>query len=220
MTVSIDVTRHMLQERQMQDVLRELTHRSKNLLAVVQAMARQSSADATDVKTFVDAFDVRLLALSRAHELLIDTAWRGVPLRAILEREFAPMGPRFPSIVVDGPDLQLSPEAAQSFALAISELAGDLRRASAPDDMSIKISWRISDGVIHFDWRRYGGASALRFDGFGLNLLNRVLPRQISGAAHLAHTPDSCAYSLQGQAALLAPIGRHALPGAPALERA
>ena len=219
MTVSIDVTRHMLHERQMQDVLRELTHRSKNLLAVVQAMARQSSADATDIKAFVDGFDVRLLALSRAHELLIDKAWRGVPLHSILEREFAPLRPRFPSIDIDGPDLQLSPEAAQSFALAISELSGDLRRASDPDGVHVTISWRISDGVIHFDWRRNGGTSALRFDGFGLNLLNRVLPRQIGGAAHLAHTPDSCAYSLQGQAALLAPIGRHVLPGAPAPER-
>ena len=219
MTVSIDVTRHMLHERQMREVLRELTHRSKNLLAVVQAMARRSSTGATDVGVFVEAFDLRLQALSRAHELLVDTGWRGVPLRAILEREFAPLRARFPDITIEGPDIQLSPEAAQNFALAINELAGDLRHAASTQQMRVDVSWRTEDGKLLFEWRRNGGDSTPVFDGFGLNLLNRVLPRQIGGEAQLTHAPEACAYRLEGKTALLAPIGRHVLPGAAAMAR-
>ena len=215
MSVSIDVTRHMLHERQMREVLRELTHRSKNLLAVVQGVARQSSIEASDIKAFVEAFDMRLQALSRAHELLIDTSWRGVSLGAIVDRELAPLRARFPDVTVEGPDVQLSPEAAQNFALAVSELSNELRRAPAGVQMKVEVTWMIADDALRFEWRRSGGDSAMHIDRFGLNLLNRVLPRQIGGQALLNQTPEALAYSLEGKAALLAPIGRHALPGAP-----
>lgn len=211
MTVSIDVTRHMLHERQMREVLRELTHRSRNLLAVVQGMARQSSADARDIRLFIEGLDVRLQALSRAHEMLVDTNWRGVSLRAIVEREFKPFGGGFARLRVDGPDLQLSPEAAQNFALAISELSSDMRHAPPGADMEIDVTWRVTDGALHFDWRREGGNFVSQIDAFGRNLLNRVLPRQIGGAAQLSHLENARAYALEGRTELLAPIGRRGL---------
>ncbi len=211
MTVSIDVTRHMLHERQMRDVMRELTHRSKNLLAVVQGMARQSSTGAADVRQFVGSFETRLEALSGAHEMLIDTNWRGVSLRAILDREFAPLESRFHTMRIEGPDLQLSPEAAQNFALAANELSGDVRRSPPGVRMEIDISWRVDDGALRFDWRRSGGEIESQFDGFGLNLLNRVLPRQIGGTGRLSCAQDACVYTLEGSAALLTPLGRQRL---------
>ncbi len=211
MTVSIDVTRHMLHERQMREVLRELTHRSKNLLAVVQGMARQSSADTTDIRTFIDGFDARMQALSRAHEMIVDGNWRGVSLRIVLEREFTLLAHRLHAVRIKGPDVLLSPETAQNFALAINELANDMRGAAPHAVMEVDVSWRIEDGALRFEWRRAGGDCRPKLDGFGRNLLTRVLPRQIGGQAQLTHTPDLCLYALEGRADLLAPIGRRSL---------
>ena len=148
MTVSIDVTRHMLHERQMREVMRELTHRSKNLLAVVLGMARQSSADATDMRLFIDGFDARVQALSRAHEMLVDGNWRGVSLRVVLEREFTSLAGRLHAVGIEGPDILLSPETAQNFALAINELAnGHAQRGAERDDERGRI-------LAHRRWRR------------------------------------------------------------------
>ena len=211
MTVSIDVTRHILHERQLRVLMRELTHRSKNLLAVVQGMARQSSAGASDLRLFMKGFDSRLAALSRAHESLVDANWRGVSLRAILDREIAALATPAPDLKIDGPHLLLSPEAAQNFALAINELVGDLRAAPLGAAMAVDVSWRVDDGALRFDWRRNGGGPGAPPDDFGQNLLNRVLPRQIGGAAQLSHSQDACAYTLEGKADLVAPLGRRAL---------
>ena len=89
MTVSIDITRHKEYEYASREMLRELTHRSKNLLAVVQAMARQSAKDAAETPDFLEAFNARLQSLSGAHEILVSGGWRGAPLRDIVERELA-----------------------------------------------------------------------------------------------------------------------------------
>ncbi|MFT4097183.1 MAG: HWE histidine kinase domain-containing protein [Rhodoblastus sp.] len=210
MTVSIDVTRHVLHERQMCEVMRELTHRSKNLLAVVQGMARQSSTGVSDVRVFIDGFGARLEALSRAHEMLIDSKWRGVSLRAVLERELLPLASGLHTVRIEGPDIQLSPEAVQNFSLAVNELSSDLREAPPDTPVDVVVAWVIEGGLLQFDWRRSGGHGA-SIDGFGHNLLNRVLPRQIGGQAQLAHSQDVWAYALKGDASLLAPIGRRML---------
>ncbi len=214
MTVSIDVTKHMLHERQMRHVMRELTHRSKNLLAVVQGVARQSAAGATDIRMFIDGFDARLEALSRAHEMLIDTNWRGVSLRSIIDRELAPLASRLQSMKIEGPDIQLSPEAAQNFALAVNELSADVRRAGSTTAIDLDVRWRTDGDNLQFDWRRHGGAEGAA-DGFGRNLLIGVLPRQIGGRAQLFQDGDAWVYELQGRAALLAPMGRRALADNP-----
>lgn len=210
MTVSIDVTRHMLHERQMREVMRELTHRSRNLLAVVQGVARQSSTGTVDIRSFIEGLDARLEALSHAHELLIGTNWRGAPLRAILDRELTPIATRLRSVRIEGPDLLLSPEAAQNFALAMSELSREMRKAGPGDGLDLEIVWEVQAGALRLDWLRRGGAGG-DFDGFGENLLNRVLPRQIGGRAQLALSSEGCAYTLEGQAALVAPAGRRGL---------
>lgn len=211
MTVSIDVTRHMLHERQMREVMRELTHRSRNLLAVVQGVARQSSSGATDIRRFIDGLDARLEALSHAHELLIGTNWRGAPLRAILDRELTPLGERLRNVKIEGPDLLLSPEAAQNFALAVNELSRELRWAEPGGDLDLEIVWQVQEGALRLDWRRSGAGARVDLDGFGENLLNRVLPRQIGGRSRLAISSEGCAYTLEGQAALVAPVGRRGL---------
>ncbi len=210
MTVSIDVTRHVLHEHQMREVMRELTHRSKNLLAVVQGMARQSSTGVSDVRVFIDGFGSRLDALSRAHEMLVDTNWRGVSLRAVLDRELTPLASRLHTVRIEGPDIQLSPEAAQNFSLAVNELAADLRGAASDAPVDVVVAWAIEEGALRFDWRRSGGHPS-SIDGFGQNLLNRVLPRQIAGQAQLAHSQDAWTYALEGNASMLAPIGRRTL---------
>ncbi len=86
LTVAIDITRHKQHEREIRDMLRELTHRSKNLLSVVQSIAHQSRIGVTDIDAFVGPFAARLLALSVIHELLVDNDWRGALIGDIIRR--------------------------------------------------------------------------------------------------------------------------------------
>ncbi len=97
--------------------------------------------------------------------------------------------------------------------------------SDADQALKLKIRDRILEGTGELFAEVSGKSDAVALTKISLNEIEALAkglgsPFEISGAAHLAHTPDSCAYSLQGQAALLAPIGRHALPGAPTLERA
>lgn len=214
-TVSIDITRHKRHELEIRDVMRELTHRSKNLLAVVQSIARKSATDAADLSDFADAFTSRLQTLSRVHELLVTSGWRGVPLRALLEETHELRGAA--ELAIAGPDIELTPEAAQNFALAIDELAAEAEPAPVGEPMKISVEWRVADGRLHFAWSRDGGSAKKRVGAFGRALLDDVLPRLASGEASYVRDARQTRYRYAGLAAPLIaqPAGLEAGPDAP-----
>lgn len=197
-TVSIDITRHKDHEREIRDILRELTHRSKNLLAVVQGIARQSMIGAEDLPHFIDAFNGRLQALSWAHELLVEQGWRGVGLRAVIERGLADLSTERWRIALAGEDVVLTPEAAQNFALAIHELTGNLP-IDPSNRFDLVVQWQIDPGRrLVFEWvpDTHGDTEALAVGGFGRIFLQHVLPRSLDGAAELHPDHGSASYRL------------------------
>ncbi len=203
MTVSIDITRHKDHEREIRDVLRELTHRSKNLLAVVQGIARQSGAGHPEIADFVRPFNGRLQALSRVHEILVEANWRGVGLRALFERERG-LGYRTDLEIEERlPDRLLSPEAGQNFALLLHELLVEARRAPAP--ATVAVDWTERDGRFVFDWRRSGPPTRLFDDGFGRLYLERHMPRSVGGEAVLTVSEEATRYRLEAPVTALAP---------------
>jgi len=201
-TVGIDITRHRDHERAIRDMLRELTHRSKNLLAVVQGIARQSAAlHHGSAETFLAPFEGRLQALSRVHEILVEESWKGVPLRRLVEGELAAAGD-MQAVRIDGEDRVLTPEAAQSFALALHELVDDAASASAVPE-GTTLAWGDDGGRFVFEWSRSGPPSRLSRDAYGRMLLERHLPRSVAGRVDLAVTPTRTTCRLDADPAFL-----------------
>ena len=205
MTVSIDITRHKEHEREVRDMLRELTHRSKNLLAVVQGIARQSGAGRPEIETFVRPFNGRLQALSRAHEILVEENWRGVDLRALVDRERGSAHLAALPFEADLPTRILSPEAGQNFALLLHELFVDARRAAEPT--GVRLAWRESEGRFIFEWVRRGAPTRLLDEGFGRLFLDRHMPRSVGGTALLTLSPEATVYRLEAPVSALDATG-------------
>jgi len=196
LTVAIDITRHKLHEREVRDMLRELTHRSKNLLSVVQSIAHQSRIGVTDIDAFLGPFAARLMTLSVIHELLVDNDWRGAPVRDVVRRVRA----RTPGAIdldcqIEGPEVVLTPEFAQNLALAVHELLADA--IGADDSMArIAVVWRHEPGVsFEFQWSASGRAG--RPCGiFCQRLLQNILPRAVGGNGVLTLEDEGLLYQL------------------------
>ena len=201
---SIDITHRKRNEEQMRLVMRELTHRTKNLLTVVIAIARQTSAQATTVDAFVPALIARLRALSAAQDLIVADEWAGVDigdLVRVLIGQFMP--PHSSRVTIDGPEVVLSPEASQNLGLAIHELAANAVQygAFANAKGTLEVGWSIvpdgtdKDGVegeqLCFTWIEAGGPSVSEPTrrGFGMTVIERNLARALRAKVDLVFSP-------------------------------
>ncbi len=159
----VEITARKKAEEHIAFLLREMSHRMSNLIAVVQSMAALSAQSATSMAAFQERFADRLRALGVAQNLLATQAWSGASLRQLVEQNvaaFAGDGGRF---VIDGPEVSLLPEAAQSIGLALHELATNAVKygsLSVPAG-KVRIAWRhIGEGERHFlllSWKEEGG---------------------------------------------------------------
>jgi PAS domain S-box-containing protein len=187
---AVDLTERRRSEQQLRLVMRELTHRSKNLLAVVQSMARKTATLAPDVQTFVRDFSSRLRAIAAAHDLLVAESWSGAELRELLAASLAQtVDPSAPEIHVEGPALKLAPDAAQTLGLAFHELtmnAAAHGALSLPGGL-VSVTWRRDGGQVQLDWREEHGPEVVRpkRSGFGRVLLERLVGSSLGGAVAL-----------------------------------
>jgi two-component sensor histidine kinase len=185
-------------EEHLRLLLREITHRSKNLLAVIQAMARQTGRTADDVDTFLERFSARVQALARSHDLLVQESWHGAPLPDLVRSQLAAyLDGAAAQVSVGGPVALLRPEAAQSLGLALHELAVNAARYGALSVPAghVDVTWRElsaedGDGV-EFVWAETGGpevAPPVR-RGFGCLVIERNHARSIDCAVDLSFLP-------------------------------
>jgi two-component sensor histidine kinase len=205
LTTAIDTTEHRRRQDELVLLLRELTHRTKNLLAVIQGIARQSSRSEEDVQSFVRSFNARIRALALAHELLVEREWRGVGLRELLIavwRAASPVASK--SIVLRGQPCLLSPECAQNLALAIHEMAANaethLDRARATPDIAISWSPIAVDGFagVELLWREKGvGVRPAVTPEFGLTFVEELLPRAVDGRSSIAYDDEGLLWTLR-----------------------
>lgn len=205
-TVAIDVTAHKRYEQRLRALLRELTHRSKNLLAVVQGIARQTAESVETMPDFIARFGARLQALSGVHELLVGRSWQGVELGELalreLEVEIPDLGER---VSVSGEREMLSPEVAQNLALGFHEMATNAVRHGALSVASgrVAIAWRRVEGdpgpMLELVWRESGGPPVLppQTRSFGRSLIERLVPRAIDGTSDLVFEPDGLVWTLR-----------------------
>jgi PAS domain S-box-containing protein len=192
---SVDVTERKESEAHLRLLMRELTHRSKNLLAVIQAMARQTARHTGSVDGFLNQFSARLQALAASHDLLVRESWHGASLRELIQSQLAAYIDRGEGqLTVDGESVALKPEAAQNLGLALHELAVNAAKfgALSVPGGRVSISWVLRDNAIDLNWREQNGpkVKARRKKGFGSMVIERNLARSLDAQVDVAFEPD------------------------------
>ncbi len=198
--VDLDITARKQAEEQQNVLVRELDHRAKNLLAVVQSVIRLTKADG--IAGFVSAVEGRIQALSRAHTLLSESRWHGVDLKRLVEEEIAPFScPQSGQIEADGPSVVLQPATAQSLALALHELMTNAVKygaLSVPQGRLV-LSWAVEPKGLTIGWLESGGplTEQPRQYGFGTTLVTASIERQLSGRILFDWRPEGLRCSLE-----------------------
>ena len=196
---SVDVTERKEGEAHLRLLLRELTHRSKNLLAVIQAMARQTAHHAGSIDGFLTQFGARLQALAASHDLLVRESWYGASLNELIRSQLAGYLDRSAGQVsIDGPPIALKPEAAQNLGLALHELAINAAKYGALSVPAgrVSITWSqpesTSGNAIALEWREQLGpkVKGRRKKGFGSMVIERNLTRAFDAEVNLEFDPD------------------------------
>ncbi|ODT86822.1 HWE histidine kinase domain-containing protein [Phenylobacterium sp. SCN 70-31] len=187
-----DVTAQYLEEDQRQQLMSELDHRVKNVLAAVQALAQQTAKRTTSLDAFLTNFNGRLKAMASANELLTAARWRGAAIDHLASAELGALAPGQTSW--EGPELFLTPRAANALSLALHELATNAVKfgALSVETGRVDLRWHtLRDGGFELTWTETGGPPvgppARR--GFGSTLLEQVTPRELNGAAEVEHRP-------------------------------
>ena len=181
-------------------LLNELNHRIKNTLATVQSITEQTlRAGDVDPKIRSDLTN-RLMAVSAAHNVLVEENWAGADLASIVRQALAPHDhPGVSRFAVDGPPVRLSPQQAVSIALALHELATNALKygaLSAPEGR-VELSWNLSHDdtgarQINLLWREAGGPSVTvpTRTGFGTRLIARTFGQESGGEARIDFLPQ------------------------------
>jgi PAS domain S-box-containing protein len=201
-----DVTAQHRHEEHVRFLMRELTHRSKNLLAVIQAMARQTLSHQTSPEDFVARFSERLSGLAGSHDLLSSDDWAGASLVQLIRSQLQHYGDLFEErIFLEGPDLFLRPEAAQNIGIALHELSTNAAKfgsLSVPEG-KVTISWSFAlneqgERRLHLIWAERGGPSVITPDhkGFGHMVMHRITGPALGGQSYMQFEPGGVTWHL------------------------
>jgi PAS domain S-box-containing protein len=188
-SVAVEITERKEAENQLRLLLRELTHRSKNLLAVIQAIARQTAARTKTIDDFLDRFGARLVAIGCSQDLLVADNWHGASLRTLVEQQLN-MDRSGSQIVIDGEDVMLKPEAVQNLGLALHELATNAQKYGALSSGrgSVRVHWQFCDSdQLKLTWEERGGppVSTPERSGFGRAMIESVVGKALEGEVKL-----------------------------------
>lgn len=199
-----DITAQKQREAHVRFLMRELTHRSKNLLAVIQAMARHSLSLQADPKDFVDRFSERLSSLAGSHDLLSNDDWAGASLNQLIRSQLQHFGDLLDTrILIEGKDIVLKPEAAQNIGIVLHELSTNAAKfgALSSETGTVRVSWSVTDGTqprMHLNWREEHGprVQAPERRGFGRVVMERIAGQALGGQSKATFAPDGVLWEL------------------------
>ncbi|MBB3019795.1 PAS domain S-box-containing protein [Microvirga lupini] len=195
--IVVDITDQKRAEEHQQLLIHELNHRVKNTLATVQSIASQTIRNAGTMEEARSAMEARLLALSRAHDVLTRENWEGAGLLEIVQEAMAPYRhEREERIRMEGPDVRLSPRMALAIAMALQELATNAVKYGALSNErgEVRIAWSVNDAPekrLHLTWSETSGptVSIPQRRGFGTRLIERSLAQDLHGKATIDFAP-------------------------------
>ena len=197
--VTIDLTERKEAEARQDLLAREVDHRARNALAVVQTVVRLTRAKT--VGDYVATVEGRIKALAQAHTLLSDSRWRCADLYALVTEELAPFRTgEAEKVGIAGPDVALPPHMAQGIALALHELATNAAKHGALSAVSgrVALSWQTRSDFLDLQWVESGGPriSPPRARSFGLKVIITSIENQLGGKATFDWRPEGMRCSL------------------------
>ena len=213
-----ELAQRELREDYISGLSRELAHRSKNLLAVVHAIAQHTSSSSSSIKDYVQRLAARILGLADTHDLISEREWHGVTLADLASRHLGPFVESSKRVEVAGPEITLTPVAAQNIGLALHELATNAVKfgALSVPEGKVVFGWHFQDpDLLLISWREENClVSEHSHSGFGRLVLERITPQALEGKAKLFFEPQCLNWELQVPAsrALATDSGSDSLP--------
>ena len=194
-----DIAERKRAEEERELLTHELSHRVKNTLAVVQALAMQTGRGAAGVEEFLDRFVGRIQALGRAHGVLLEAGWRPTDLGRLAREVLAPfVAERDEGVEIGGDAVRLGPKQGLGLALVLHELATNASKygsLSVPEG-GLALAWRRATDsdvrTLRLDWRESGGPPAAPPPrvGFGTRMIERACEYELGGAVELFYDPE------------------------------
>ena len=191
-----DVTELRRWEEAQRLLVGELNHRVKNMLAIVQSTARQTQRTTSSVEAFNEAFEQRIHAIAGAHGILTRRNWSGAELGELAREALASFsGDGDAQVRIEGPEVDLRPDATISFAMALHELATNALKhgALSRPEGRVDVRWRLEAGDrVFFEWVESGGPEVTppARRGFGSRLLERGIAVELDGDVPLEFLRD------------------------------
>lgn len=203
----VDITERKQAEDRQKTLIDELNHRVKNTLVTVQSLAGQTARSADSADEAYQRFEARLLALSRAHDLLTKRHWGHSPLGSLVREVVVPVfGLDANRLKIDGPPIEVSARVALNLTMTLNELAINALKhgAMTVETGILAISWTTqphADGVLlSLDWREHDGpqVSEPKRRGLGSRLMERCIERDLDGKFELMFASEGvvCRFSL------------------------
>jgi PAS domain S-box-containing protein len=194
-----DINERKEREEREHLLMREINHRAKNMLSVVQAIAHQSATRTPE--DFIERFSERLQALSANQDLLIRNAWGGIEIDDLVRAQLAPFADLIGSRIVRlGPKLRLNAASAQAIGLALHELATNAGKygALSTEEGRVDIGWGTDGGTFTISWTEREGppVSAPQRRGFGTVVIETMAERTVDGKVDLDYAASGLTWRL------------------------
>jgi PAS domain S-box-containing protein len=204
-----DISDRKQAEARQKHLLDELNHRVKNTLATVQSLASQTLRGVESPEAFRHTFEARVVALSKAHDLLTTRNWQGADLQELVSQQLAPYSTIEPSrLVLAGEPVALTPRAALTLSMVFHELATNAAKygALSTPTGSLDVRWSVDRGpagpggapdVVRLTWRESGGPAVVPPErrGFGSRLIERSAS-ELDAEMQFAFEPGGVRYSV------------------------
>jgi PAS domain S-box-containing protein len=197
--VTIDITELKEAEARRTLLVREVDHRARNALAIVQSIVRMTKAKSVDA--YVSTVEGRIRALSTAHTLLAESRWEGANLGQLVDEELAPYRDgEVERVAVSGPAVFLKPETAQIIALVLHELATNAAKYGALSERQGKVllNWHWNRDTLQLEWQESGGPRVKlpAAKGYGTKVIIASVTQQLGGSADFDWEPSGLRFAM------------------------
>lgn len=204
-TLEIEVAERTKAQEHQKFLLAEISHRVKNILAVITGIASQTARNSPSVAEFSESFVARLQSLSQAHSLLTADNWKVTQLRRLLETILSPYTSEGSSqFELDGPSLELKPKAALAVGMILHELVTNAAKygALSVPEGKLLVRWSVDDAPrpsIHMQWQEAGVGRVEQPNkaGFGTTMIDASVRHDLGGQVKVTYGSEGMQYDFQ-----------------------
>lgn len=197
-----DITEMREAEQRIELLLQEVNHRSKNMLAIIQSLARRSDSGNAD---FVERLEKRIAGIAANQDLLVRRAWSAIPVMEMVETQLRSLGESRSQVVCTGPQISLSPGAAEALAMAIHEMGTNALKygALSVHEGRVDIAWSAEgtgeEGRFRMSWTESGGPSVAppARQGFGTRIIIDVPRVKLDATIETAYETEGFRWNLE-----------------------